>query len=188
MDRNLFLVLDVVDRLGNLARTGMRRIGATHNLQPVHFQALMFLRQANLYSNTPQALTDYLGLTKGTVSQSLQLLYRKGLIKRYADEKDKRVVRLELSPVGEKLLKDFRSIPEWSPGQINPARIKTTLSSLREMVMNLQVSAGGRTFGSCHTCRHYQREGQRTYRCGLTGERLIVAETRKICRLHALKE
>ena len=94
MDRNLFLVLDVVDRLGNLARTGMRRIGATHNLQPVHFQALMFLRQANLYSNTPQALTDYLGLTKGTVSQSLQLLYRKGLIKRYADEKDKRVTKL----------------------------------------------------------------------------------------------
>ena len=33
--------------------------------------------KANRYSNTPQALADYLGLTKGTVSQTLLLLDRR---------------------------------------------------------------------------------------------------------------
>ena len=35
---------------------------------------LFYLNQANRFSNTPQALTEYLGLTKGTVSQTVLVL------------------------------------------------------------------------------------------------------------------
>ena len=60
-------------------RTELRKAGADEALQPVHLQALIYLARANRYSNTPQALAEYLGLTKGTVSQTLLLLDRQGL-------------------------------------------------------------------------------------------------------------
>ena len=97
MDKSPIVLLELVERLGNLMRAQVRRASAQMQLQPVHMHALIYLSQANRYSNTPQALTEYLGLTKGTVSQSLLLLDRRGLVERYEDDVDRRVVRLRLS-------------------------------------------------------------------------------------------
>jgi DNA-binding MarR family transcriptional regulator len=189
MDNNIILLLEQVERLGTQARARVRRAGAEHGLQPVHLQALMFLREANRYSNTPQALTEYLGLTKGTVSQSLLLLQRKGLIDRYADTGDKRLIRLELTAAGELLLKGMRFMAEWGRAArgINPARIKTAAFVLRETLQKFQAKQEIKTFGVCNTCRHCRRVTQRTYLCGLTGDKLRVGETHLICREHAVK-
>ena len=94
MDKNAAQFLELADRLGTLVRSNLRGVGGQNALQPVHLQALIYLAAANRYSNTPQALTDYLGLTKGTVSQSLLLLHARGLIERQVDSVDKRMVRL----------------------------------------------------------------------------------------------
>lgn len=189
MDVNLFALLDHVERLGTLTRAGLRRAGAPYGLQPVHLQALMYLRQANHYSNTPQALAEYLGLTKGTVSQSLLLLSRRGFIERYADSADKRLVRLVLSDAGELLLKEIRLAPEWRQAarSISTGRVKTTAAALRELLLGVQQRSGSKTFGVCRTCAHCRREGQRSYRCGLTDERLALPDLRKICREHQPK-
>jgi DNA-binding MarR family transcriptional regulator len=190
MRKSAFNLLELTDRLGNLIRVEMRHYGAAHRLQPIHLQALMYLKQANRYSNTPQALTEYLGLTKGTVSQSLLLLYRKGLVARYVDETDKRVVRLKLSATGKQLLKDMQLAPVWqsATSNVSPARIKTTVLVLMETLRNLQAMHGSKTFGVCNTCKHCIRESPRIFHCGLTGERLSVPETRQICRAHAPRE
>src|SRR5207247_9188259 len=100
LDKNPLVLLELVERLGNLMRTELRKSGAEESLQPVHLQALLYLSKANRYSNTPQALADYLGLTKGTVSQTLLLLDRRGLVERFEDDIDRRVVRLRLSSAG----------------------------------------------------------------------------------------
>lgn len=189
MNASVFTMLDLVERLGNRVRAALRSLGSRYGLQPVHLQALMFLRDANRYSNTPQALAEHLGLTKGTVSQSLLLLERKGLIARYADIVDKRVVRLELSAAGIALLKEVRLAPEWTKAlrSISLARTRTALPVLRETLQNLQLNSGSRTFGVCQTCRHLQRESERAYRCGLTAERLSTVDIRKVCREHQPK-
>lgn len=186
MRKNAFTLLELAERLSNIIRSEMRRIGSTYHLHPVHLQALSFLKQANRYSNTPQALTEYLGLTKGTVSQSLLLLYRKGLVARYVDEVDKRVVRLKLSAAGKRLVKEAQIAPVWqsAAANVSPARIKTTVLVLLETLRNLQAMHSERPFGVCNTCIHLQRESARIYNCGLTNDRLSVPETRQICRLH----
>jgi len=186
MSASVFTMLDLVERLGNRVRVALRSLGAEHGLQPVHLQALMFLRDANRYSNTPQALAEYLGLTKGTVSQSLLLLERKNLVERYADTADKRVVRLELSATGAALLKGVRLAPEWKKAlrSVSLARTRTALPVLRETLQNLQLNSGSRTFGVCQTCVHIKRESSRIYRCGLTAERLSTVDIRKVCREH----
>src|ERR1700674_5985038 len=104
LDKNPLVLLELVERLGNLMRTELRKSGGDEALQPVHLQALIYLSKANRYSNTPQALAEYLGLTKGTVSQTLLLLDRRGLIERFEDDIDRRGVRLRLSSAGERLL------------------------------------------------------------------------------------
>ena len=63
MDKNPLVLLELVERLGNLMRAELRKSGADEQLQPVQVQALIYLSKANRYSNTPQALTDFLGLT-----------------------------------------------------------------------------------------------------------------------------
>ena len=183
------MLLELVERLGNLMRTELRRAGADESLQPVHLQALIYLSKANRYSNTPQALADYLGLTKGTVSQTLLLLDRRGLIERFEDDIDRRVVRLRLSSQGERLLAEAQPALPWQNAtrNISPNRIRNATSALREALVTLQEDNEGAVFGVCGSCSWCQKLSQRIYRCGKMGDRLSGPETRKLCRVYAAK-
>ena len=65
-----------LERLGRIMRA------AEHDgeLNPAQWEGLRYLGRANRFSNSPGALTRYLGATKGTVSQTLKALERKGFI------------------------------------------------------------------------------------------------------------
>ena len=67
-------VFDLIERIAALIRSEERKKCTAVGLQTVHLQALNYLSRCNKYSDTPAALTNYLGMTKGTVSQSLSLL------------------------------------------------------------------------------------------------------------------
>jgi DNA-binding MarR family transcriptional regulator len=153
----------------------------------MHLQALLYLNEANRYSNTPQALAEYLGLTKGTVSQSLLLLARRRLIARHADEKDGRVVRLTLTDKGKEVLKELGLTSAWRDAlqDASPARLGSATKVLKEALATLQAKNGHKTFGVCVTCRHNLHIGPRSYVCGLTKEKLSSREVSKICREHS---
>jgi MarR family transcriptional regulator, negative regulator of the multidrug operon emrRAB len=189
MDKNPLVLLELVERLGNLMRAEARRVGSDEQLQPVHVEALTYLARANRYSNTPQALAEYLGITKGTASQSLLLLDRRGLIERYQDDLDRRVVRLRLSQAGEQFLYDNQPQMSWQHAtrNISPNRIRNAVSALRETLSTFQEDNEGRPFGSCPSCQHFERLSARAYRCGLMGDRVSGPESRKICWLYELK-
>ena len=187
MKNQVLTLMDTVERLGNLLRAALRQAGATQGLQPMHLQALLYLNEANRYSNTPQALAEYLGLTKGTVSQSLLLLARRRLIARHADEKDGRVVRLSLTDKGKEVLKELGYGNSWRDAlqQASPARLSSATKVLKEALASLQAKGGQKTFGICVTCRHNLHIGPRSYVCGLTKEKLSSREVSKICREHS---
>lgn len=186
MLKNPLLLLDLVGRIGHFIRMELRRIGSEQGLQPVHVQALIYLSQANRFSNTPQALTEFLGLTKGTVSQSLMLLDRRGLIERYQDEIDRRVVRLRLSGQGEAFMNEAQPALFWldATRNLSANRIRSGVSALRDTLAELQGNSGARTFGLCQTCAYCQRKSQRIYHCAWYGERLSIQDMRKLCREH----
>lgn len=189
MLKNPVAMLQLVERLGNLIRAEMRRVIGQEGLQPVHLEAMLFLNQANRFSNTPQSLAEFLGVTKGTVSQSLLLLDRRGLIERYQDEVDRRVVRLRLSQQGEDMLEEMQPASMWQSAtrNISANRIRNGVSALRETLYMLQNHNGARTFGVCNTCIYCQRKSQRTHHCALFAERLSGPETRLVCREHVPK-
>lgn len=178
---------ELIERLGNLLRAGQRRTAG--GLQPVHLQVLGYLARCNRFSDTPAALTAFLGATKGTVSQTLAVLEREGLIQRRPDEDDRRVVHFSLTRAGQAELRRTDLPPGWETALADlPAREReTATAALEQLLCNLQHRNAGRTFGACRSCRHLQRAG-RQYRCGLNGEPLSADDTQRICHEHAYPE
>ena len=80
----------LIERIGRLLSTDAHAGG----LLPVQWEALRYLGRANRFSRTPAALTAYLGLTKGTVSQTVHVLEAKGLVTKQVDPADRRGRRL----------------------------------------------------------------------------------------------
>lgn len=183
------MVQNYIERLANLLRNEARRSGVHYGLQPVQLEALNYLAACNRYSNTPLGVTDYLGLTKGTVSQTLKVLEAKGLIDKHIDAKDKRVVHLHLTNAGNKLLQDAVPAPVLSKAyQILPGAVQQQLGAgLAELLRSLQQTNGLKSFGVCTTCRYNRRLSDDTFFCELTNENLSRRDTELICREHAAK-
>lgn len=99
-------LIRLIERLTGLIRQETRETGIRAGLQPVQFNALVYLAQCNRYSDTPIAVSEYLGLTKGTVSQTLKLLEIKGFIEKQRDVQDKRRIHLKLTETGVTLVSD----------------------------------------------------------------------------------
>ena len=161
-----------------------RQHAVSAGLLPVQWTILSYLRDANRYSNTPQALAEFLSLTKGTVSQSLKLLESHGWISRAADAADRRIVRLGLTETGRAQLGGTAS-SEWMSAiaQMPRAQHAAAETALAQLLGEWQQTRRGRTFGVCRSCRHFQA-GRMEHRCGLTGEVLSEEDSGKICREH----
>ena len=73
---------DVIDlaqlreQLERLSRL-IRQQGFHEGLNPAQWEALRYVSRANRFSNSPGALAQYLGSTKGTVSQTILSLEKK---------------------------------------------------------------------------------------------------------------
>lgn len=162
-----------------------RQAAVGASLLPVQLSILGYLRDANRYSNTQQALTEYLGLTKGTVSQSLKVLEEKGWIGRRPDGADRRVVRLELTAAGRERL-ERAADDTWTQAcqSLTAAEQAATVAALSRLLGGWQQARQGKTFGVCRSCRHF-RPGPPEHRCGLTGEALSDDDSQRICREHA---
>ena len=171
----------LIERLANLRR----REAAGTGLAPVHTEVLAYLLRCNRYSNTPGAVAEYLGLTKGTTSQTIGVLVRRGHIAKRADGRDRRVIHLELTREGRELANTLEP-SAWTPAAEGlPASQRVAAEDvLEELLRILQQQRGHRTFGACGTCRFLMPEGPGTFRCGLTREPLAPYETHLICREH----
>lgn len=89
-------VLKYLERLSSVIRITFRQSLSRDGLQLVHLEALSYFSTCNKYSDSPQHAAEYLGLTKGTASQSITLLASLGLVEKMVDPRDRR--RLHISP------------------------------------------------------------------------------------------
>ena len=171
----------VFERLAALLQQLVREDAARHGLLPVHLQVLGYLAQANRYSDIPIAVASYLGITRGTVSQTLAMLERKGLISRSRDDRHGRRVHLQLTAAGEEVLAG-----SW-PQRLDEllaaggADLEDLAVQLRGVLGSLQRLNGRQAFGQCRECAHFLG-APGSHRCGLTGEALAAEQTVRICR------
>ncbi len=171
----------LLERLGALIHQSVRDDAARHGLLPIHVQILGYLAQANRYSDLPIAIAEYFGITRGTVSQSLAVLERKGLLVKRPDTRHGKRIHLELTAAGTAVLRDG-----WAGRLENALRAAGAeeamlADTLRALLVQLQHLNGQRAFGICRQCVHFINEDGGT-RCGLTGEALATEQTARICR------
>ncbi len=178
----------LLERLARLGRVERFRRG----LNPTQADALGYFAVANRYSCNPSALADFLGSTRGTVSQTLIALERKGLVARRTDSRDRRGITIELTRAGRARVE--------SGGQSSVERAASVLSStnqavlaglLADVLIEAQRQNKFRAFGICGTCSHFRRDGAKTaeggpHLCGLTREPLSDSDSQLICREHTI--
>lgn len=189
MSEKVYLVHDLIERLGNLVRADVRAVCHASGVRPVQLEALHYLTQCNRYSDTPQAVAEYLGLTKGTVSQTLKVLEEKGLLKKRSDPGDKRVVHLTPTASGRRLVE--RVVPSdllaMGVGRLSKSEQQATGEALRLLLRSVQKANSLRTFAPCHSCRFNQKIDD-GYLCELTQEALTADDVVLICREHQYSE
>jgi DNA-binding MarR family transcriptional regulator len=174
--------LRLIERISSLLRANERRKYAVLGLQPIHGQILEYLSICNSYSDTLVAVAEYLHLTKGTVSQSIQVLQRKGYIEKFPDEDDRRITHIKLLPLGEKIIKPvdyFKPVTAEAP----TSESSVLLGALEKTLASLQRVNKVRTFGTCTTCKYFSEEEEH-YVCKASDHIVYSTEIEKACKEH----
>jgi DNA-binding MarR family transcriptional regulator len=180
-------VFDLIERMTALIRSEERKKCAELGLQPVHLQVVDYLSRCNRYSDTPAALTNYLGMTRGTVSQTVLLLEKKGYVKKTADKTDRRVVHLSLLSEGEIILKQARPTDLFKRASLifeENGFVNHEIIFVKALTA-LQKANNSQSFGLCKTCQYFTQLPTGFY-CGLTKEALSHSDSEKICQEHSI--
>jgi DNA-binding MarR family transcriptional regulator len=180
-------IVDLIERLGRVARSARYAEG----MKPAQWEALRFLARANKLSRTPGTVADFLSTTRGTVSQTLIALEKKGFVKRMADRGDARIKRLELTKSGYAVVeRDPLHVLEDAVASIGdkPGLAENLELILREIIHH----NGNHRFGVCLGCRHFRSNGSRNqakgpHLCSLSGEILTDVDSAQICREHEVR-
>jgi DNA-binding MarR family transcriptional regulator len=171
-------VLHLFERLGALLRSELRRKAANQGLEPVHVLALWYISRANQFSDNPLAVGDFLGLSKGNMSQRLNVLERKGLLRKQVNNDDRRRVHLALTQAGKVCLSRLYPPKSW------PVETSPTLGNALETALRVLIDANGaKSFGICRSCRFHETRRRQAF-CGLLQIPLSATQSRQLCQEH----
>ncbi|MFV1850662.1 MAG: MarR family winged helix-turn-helix transcriptional regulator [Thalassospira sp.] len=184
MNTDAHKAADLIERIARLMQAEEQK----GPLNPAQWEALRYFAKANRFSRTPAALAEYLGSTRGTVSQTVIALEKKGCIKRTPSERDKRSVEIAVTPQGEQQLAN-------DPRQKLASCIEATgqgvsLEDALSQVLNEAILRNNaKSFGICASCRFFLRtdkpeKSDVSHRCGLLNVPLSDKDAEKICVEH----
>lgn len=173
-------IKDLIERLG--------RISAADewgdDINPTQWTALSYLARANRFSRSPSHVADFMATTRGTVSQTLKSLARKGLITENRSEHDKRSISYSITEKGEMLFNKTSTIEE-AVLRLSGQEVSTLLTGLEALARAALKQRGYRSFGVCDTCGYHRKEPGGGY-CNLLKLPLSPTDTKQICHEHKL--
>lgn len=168
----------LLDRIGRIAAAEEW----TEDLNPAQRSALGYLARANRFSRSPSNVADYLCTTRGTASQTLKALERKGLVTPARSAADKRSISYDVTEEGRAALA--------TPSDLNAAidrlpdsEAEALMAALESTLHDALSSRGHREFGVCRTCRYHQ-PGEGGATCALLKVALAPMEAEQICHEH----
>ncbi|MGJ8617564.1 MAG: MarR family winged helix-turn-helix transcriptional regulator [Sulfitobacter sp.] len=168
-------IRDLITRLARLdAATAW-----SGDLNPTQRAVLDYLGRANRFSRSPSHVAEYLGSTRGTVSQSLKSLSQKGYVTERRSTLDKRAISIELTAKGHAIARvdtPLTDVLSATPTEENDA----LLAALSRVLSDMLARNNGRAFGICKTCKYNNTTSDGGY-CTLLSEPLLPVETTQIC-------
>ena len=85
---------------------GEKKCLADFSIPPSHARVIFYLVDSN--SSPISQIADYLGISKSNMTPIIDNLINHGLVNRYPDSNDRRILRVELTDKTWKLLDSFR--------------------------------------------------------------------------------
>ena len=142
----------MIERLGRLVRA---REAAT--LAPAQWEALRFLARVNSFSRQPGVVANWLVTTRGTASQTLIALTRKGLVRKADHPRDRRATVLEVTQAGHALLaQDPAQELIQAIAKLPPLHSAGLSQSLARILGDLVPVNETPLPAPCRDCRHQQ--------------------------------
>ncbi|MEJ6395934.1 MarR family transcriptional regulator [Gymnodinialimonas sp. 2305UL16-5] len=170
----------IAELLVHVARAARSEDGKSE-LTAAQWTCLRFFARANRDTRTPSNFASFQATTRGTASQIIKSLEKRGVIVRRQSDRDKRSVCFDLTQAGRDILvKDplsdlMRVIDDLSVEERNRflktlSRLASTLAEAREVP----------AFGTCTDCSHFSTTGGTGY-CACLSAELATDEIDKLC-------
>ena len=179
-------VFELIEYMSALIRSEERKRCTALKLQIVHFQVLEYLSACNKYSDTAAAIANYLGITRGTVSQTLNILEKKELIAKTQDSADKRVFHIHLLDKGLSALTKAQPTELFEKAAMlleNDSSFTDNDDIFVKALTALQKANNSHSFGVCKSCKNFSQNSAGFF-CLLTQEQLSISDSEKICQEH----
>jgi DNA-binding MarR family transcriptional regulator len=174
-------IASALERLSRLIRAAEHDDG----LIPAQWESMRFLARANRFSNSPGAMSRYFGTTKGTVSQTLKALERKGLVSKTRRQDERRSVAYALTPKGEEtLVRDpWARLAVAAHALADKTRRRMGRGAQDLLAQELDRGQHA-TFGVCATCRFFRESPGQPHHCMFFEQPLSATEANLICVAH----
>ncbi|EFO30389.1 MarR family transcriptional regulator [Roseibium sp. TrichSKD4] len=154
-------------------------------LNPAQSSALNYLVRANRFSRSPSNVADYLCTTRGTASQTLKALEKKGFIEKASAAGDKRSLSYNVTKMGLLFVQKTSTLDD-SLNQIDDATKSSLETGLTDLIRHQLTARNFKSFGICNTCKHHRVDaGQRT--CQLLQVPLKSDEGNQLCHEHSAR-
>jgi DNA-binding MarR family transcriptional regulator len=175
-------------QLARLARF-LRARDHSKGLNPAQWEALRYLAIANPFSNTPGAMARYLGTTKGTVSQSVLSLEKKGLVSKQAKPGDQRQTGLMLTEAGRAILaEDGLSQFAADLEALKPKTRRRFARAVSDLLAAEIERLGEPAFGVCNDCRYFREVGNgEASHCMKFNQPLSASDESLLCVEHVAR-
>jgi DNA-binding MarR family transcriptional regulator len=155
-------------------------------LTPAQWAALRFFSRANRFSRTVSAFAMFHLTTKGTASQTVKSLVRRGFLARTQSDRDARSATLDLTSGGHAMLNQdpFETLVG-AVARLSPQQRRRVETALAQVLKDVAGGRGKRLFGMCTTCAFLygpEKAGPHArLTCRLVDEPLDWQETQQIC-------
>ena len=170
----------VAELLVHVGRAARREDGQS-GLTAAQWTCLRFFARANGATCTPSAFASFQATTRGTASQIVKSLERRGLVARHPARRDGRSVCFDLTASGRAMLArdPLRALIDAIDAieETERERLRQTLSRLASA---LSDSRDAPAFGTCRDCTHFAAGAERAY-CACMAAELTGEELDKLC-------
>ena len=172
---------ELAELLVQLGRTAYARPGES-GLTAAQWAALRYFSRANRFSRTVSGFAEFHATTRGTASQTVRSLTRRGFLSSRRSERDGRSVLFELTDSARRLLaSDPLNDLVAAAARLDDQRCAGMLRDLTQISDQLAQECADIRPGVCVRCGHLVDNGGR-YRCGLMQEPLDDEELAELCQ------
>lgn len=172
-----------LERIAEVFRVLLWEQGKKFRLSPIQIQILIFLHTHSEDKRNVSYLAKEFNLTKATVSDAVQSLFRKKLITKIRSQSDARGYVIELTHSGKLL---YQKISAYSNELIEPIfklsrnEKEILLGNLINIIYQLNKSGVISIQRMCFTCKYYKNEGENHF-CRFLNKPLRKNEFRLDC-------